>query len=421
MKSAQTLIARSDALYGGVAMGATIIELALIASNPNLGQFSLEFSPVTQLIISLVVEFYLGHYFVCRLGIANTTIYGFIFKLACAIFLTLGFCAALLEYWYTGWSLIFIAFVCDSAGTGCLKTSFRPAYNALHIKMTGKTADYVKAFSHLLYIRIGTPFTLLLTASLIINYTSYLYATISIMSTLLLLRSAQIYISNTDLRPTIIRKITLIHSSRHAYLKHFAIAAKFPVQITGYVAGNVFESLILMYAIGLLYRHSDLLGLAQQFSWLGSSAIAYMVFLASTVLGRLVISNFTISKSSATLATSCLIATIITSLMLALTNQDITFFLSLAFFCLLGVVIGTIFTRLTSNEVLHNANDSDAVSFFLVSELATTSTIILIITASSLIFKPERIIEGLSYGLVALMIAYCLATIIIRATTKTSK
>lgn len=43
MKSAQTLIARSDALYGGVAMGATIIELALIASNPNLGQFSLEF------------------------------------------------------------------------------------------------------------------------------------------------------------------------------------------------------------------------------------------------------------------------------------------------------------------------------------------------------------------------------------------
>jgi hypothetical protein len=420
MKCAHTLIARSDALYGGVAMGATILELALIASNPNLGQFSLEFSLATQLIISLIVEFYIGHYFVAKLGTANTTIYGFILKLACAIFLTLGFLAALLEYWYTGWSLILIAFVCDSAGTGCLKASFRPAYNALHIKMTGKTADYIKAFNHFLYIRIGTPFILLLIASLAINSTSYLYSTTAIMSTLLLLRTAQIYISNSDLRATNTNKTFLIHSTQHAYLKHFAVAAKYPVQIIGYVAGNVFESLILMYAIGLLYRHSDLLGLAHQFSWLGSSAIAYIVFLVSTVLGRFVISKFIINKSSTTLATSCLFATVTTSLLLVLTNKDITFFLSLAFFCLLGVVIGTIFTRLTSNEVLHDANDSDAVSFFLVSELATTLTIILIITASSFSFDPERVIDGLSYGLVALMMAYCLAITLIRATKKTS-
>lgn len=421
MKSAHTTVARSDALYGGVAMGATILELALIASNPNLGQFSLEFSLVTQLIISLVVEFYIGHYFTCRLGIANTTIYGFIFKLACAIFLTLGFWAAFLEYWYTGWSLILIAFVCDSTGTGCLKASFRPAYNALHIKMTGKSADYVKAFNHFLYIRIGTPFILLLTASLLIYYTSYLYTMTATMSILLLLRSVQIYISNRDFRPATTIKTTLMHSTRHSYFEHFTVAAKYPVQMTGYVAGNVFESLILMYAIGLLYRHSDLLGLTRQFSWLGSSLIAYMVFLTSTVLGRLATSKFTIRKSSTTLATSCLIATIITSLLLALTTKDITFFLSLAFFCLLGVVIGTVFTRLTSNEVLRNANDINAVSFFLVSELVSTLTIILIITTSSLIFNPERIIEGLSYGLIALMTTYCLAIRFIHSTAKISK
>ena len=420
MKSAHTLVARSDALYGGVAMGATILELALIASSPSLGQFSLEFSLATQLIISLFVEFYIGHYFVCRLGTANTTIYGFIFKLACAFFLMLGFWASLLGYWYTGWSLILMAFVCDSAGTGCLKASFRPAYNTLHIKMTGKAADYIKAFNHLLYIRIGTPLVLLLTASLLINATSYFYATTTIMSMLLLLRSTQIYISNSDLRP-INASRTILHSGHHAYLKHFTIATKYPVQITGHVAGNVFESLIFMYAIGLLYRHSDLLGLAQQFSWLGSSLIAYIVFLASTILGRLAISRFIISRSNIKLSSSCLIATVITSLLLALTSKDIAFFLSLALFCLLGVVIGTIFTRLTSNEVLHNASDSDAVSFFLVSELATTLTLILIITASSLIFNPERIIEGLSYSLVALMTAYCLAITLIRATAKTSK
>jgi hypothetical protein len=421
MKSAHELIARSDALYGGVAMGATILELALIASNPSLGKFSLEFSLVTQLIISLIVEFYIGHYFTKKLGIANTTIYGFIFKLACATFLTLGFLAALLGYWHTGWSLILIAFVCDSAGTGCLKASFRPAYNALHIKMTGHSADYVKAFNHHLYIRIVTPFILLLAASLIINYTSYLYAILAIMSMLLFLRLVQIHISNSDLRPTKTRITTSTHLNRHAYLKHFTVAAKYPVQIIGYVAGNVFESLILMYAIGLLYRHRDLLGVVQQLSWLGSSAIAYLVFLASTVLGRLVISKFIIRNSSTTFGVSCLIATIITSLLLASTSKDITYFLSLAFFCLLGVVIGTIITRLTSNEVLHNASDSDAVSFFLVSELATTLTIILITTASSFTLKPERIIEGLSYGLIVLMGAYCLAIMLIRASTETSK
>jgi hypothetical protein len=421
MKNAHTIISRSDALYGGVAMGATIVELALIASNPSLGQFSLEFSLVTQLIISLIVEFYIGHYFICRLGIANTTVYGFIFKLACAIFLTLGFWAALLGYWYIGWSLILVAFVCDSAGTGCLKASFRPAYNALHIKMTGKSADYVKAFNHHLYIRIGAPFTLLLAASFILNYASYAYATLLIMSMSLLFRSVQIYISNSDLRPTKSIRTISTPLSRHAHLKHFTIFAKYPAQVIGYVAGNVFESLILMYAIGLLYRHKDLLGLAQQFSWLGSSAIAYMVFLASTVLGRLVISKFTISNSSTTLGGTCLIATVITSLMLAFTNKDITYFLSLSVFCLLGVVIGTIITRLTSNEVLHNSSDSDAVSFFLVSELSTTLVIILITTASSFTLSPERIIEGLSYGLIVLMAAYCLAITLIRATTKTSK
>jgi len=402
-------------------MGATILELALIASNPSLGQFSLEFSLVTQLIISLIVEFYIGHYFTNKLGIANTTIYGFIFKLACATFLALGFWAALLGYWHTGWSLILIAFVCDSAGTGCLKASFRPAYNALHIKMTGHGADYVKAFNHHLYIRIGTPFILLLAASLIISHASYLYAILATMSMLLFLRIVQIYISNSDLRPTKTRITTSTPLNRHAFLKHFTVAAKHPVQIIGYVAGNVFESLILMYAIGLLYRHRDLLGVAQQLSWLGSSAIAYLVFLASTVLGRLVISKFIIRNSSTTFGVSCLIATIITSLLLASTSKDITYFLSLAFFCLLGVVIGTIITRLTSNEVLHNASDSDAVSFFLVSELATTLTIILITTASSFILKPERIIEGLSYGLIVLMGAYCLAITLIRATTETSK
>jgi hypothetical protein len=421
MKSAHALIARSDALYGGVAIGATILELALIASNPSLGQFSLEFSLVTQLTISLIVEFYIGHLFVGRLGIANTTVYGFIFKFACATFLTLGFWAALLGYWHTGWSLILIAFVCDSAGTGCLKASFRPAYNALHITMTGKSADYIKAFNHYLYLRIGTPFTLLLAASFIINYAPYPYATPTIMSMLLFFRAVQIYISNSDLRPTKTNRAVSTTQSRHAYFKHFTAAAKYPVQVIGYVAGNVFESLILMYAIGLLYRYRDLLGLAQEFSWLGSSAISYMIFLASTALGKLLISKFTISNSSTTFGASCLIATVTTTLLLASTNKDITYFLSLAFFCLLGVVIGTITTRLTSNEVLHNASDSDAVSFFLVSELTTTLTIIFITAVSSFTLKPERIIEGLSYGLIVLMGAYCLAIMLIRATIKTSK
>jgi len=86
MKSAANIVSRSDALYGGIAMGVTILELALIATNPKLGSFSLEFSLITQLLISLVIEFYTGHSFVNRFGTASTTIYGFTFKLASAVF-----------------------------------------------------------------------------------------------------------------------------------------------------------------------------------------------------------------------------------------------------------------------------------------------------------------------------------------------
>ena len=410
MKSATNIVSRSDALYGGIAMGVTILELALIATNPKLGSFSLEFSLITQLLISLVIEFYVGHSFANRFGTAYTTIYGFIFKFACAIFLTTGFYLALLDYWHISWCLILISFTFDSIGTGCLRSSFRPAYNDLHLHLTGHSADYVGAFKKYLHIRIGTPLTLLLIASLMMSSGYYLYAMLVTMLPILLCRVIQTYVSYHDLKPVLTKKNSSKHRTRLYYIQHFAVISKYPSQFLGYVAGNTLEMLILMYAIGLLYRHKPSTDIPEGLSWLGSSLTAFVVFLASTVLGVVGLSQPTLKKSGSTFSFFCFFITVAISLPTAIDNTNTSYFLILSAFCFFGAGIGIIMTRVTSNEVLDRACRQEIFSFFLITELVTTIAVIFTVMVSSLFFSPEKIMNGLSYGLIMLMGAYCFST-----------
>jgi|GEM_PF-2493153 len=410
MKSAANIVSRSDALYGGIAMGVTILELALIATNPKLGNFSLEFSLITQLLISLVIEFYTGHSFVNRFGTASTTIYGFTFKLASAVFLTAGFYFVLLDYWYISWCFILISFTLDSLGTGCLRSSFRPAYNDLHLHLTGHSADYVGAFKKHLHIRIGTPLTLLLIASLMMSGGYYLYAMLVTMLPILLCRSIQIYFSHHDLRPILTKRNSSEHRIHLNYMQHFTIIFKYPSQFFGYIAGNTFEMLILMYAIGLLYRHNSSTGIPESLYWLGSSLTAFLVFLASTAIGAAGLSKLTFKKSSSALSSFCFLMTIAISLAMATESTDSLYFYILSAFCFLGTGIGIILTRVTSNETLDHACREEIFSFFLITELITTVSVIFTVTASSLLFSPEKTMNGLSYGLTILMGAYCFST-----------
>lgn len=410
MKSASSIVSRSDALYGGIAMGVTILELALIATNPKLGSFSLEFSLVTQLLISLVIEFYVGHSFAHRFGTAKTTIYGFTFKLACAVLLTIGFYSALLDYWHFSWCLILISFTFDSLGTGCLRSSFRPAYNDLHVHTTGHSADYVEAFKKHLHLRIGAPLILLLLASFMMSDGYSLYAMLVTMFSLSLCRAIQICISYHDLRLIFSKKTRSQNRSSFNWIHHFKIIPNYPSQIFGYVAGNTLEMLVLMYAIGLLYRHKLSAVMPDSLSWLGSSLIAFLVFSASTAFGVIALSKFGLKKSDTAFSTYCFLATIAISLPLATENTNTLYFLTLSAFCFLGIGIGITMTRITSNEILNRADRQEIFSFFLIGELLTTVTIILIVTVSSLLLTPENIMKGLGYGLIILMGTYYLST-----------
>lgn len=410
MKNASSIVSRSDALYGGIAMGITILELALIATNPKLGNFSLEFSLVTQLLISLVIEFYVGHSFANRFGTAKTTIYGFIFKLACAVSLTIGFYLALVDYWHFSWCLILISFTFDSLGTGCLRSSFRPAYNDFHIHTTGHSADYVDAFKKHLHLRIGAPLILLLLASFVMNEGYSLHAMLVIMFSISLCRAIQIYISFHDLGLILSIKTSSQNRSSLNCTHHFIILSKYPSQIFGYVAGNTLEMLVLMYAIGLLYRHKLSAEIPQSLSWLGSSLIAFLVFLASTAFGVIALSKLGIKKSNTNFSTYCFLATAAISLPVATESTNTLYFLTLSTFCFLGIGIGTTMTRITSNEILNCADRQEIFSFFLIGELITTVTIITIVTASSFLLAPEKIMTGLSYGLIILMGTYYLST-----------
>ncbi|MGP5110217.1 hypothetical protein [Pseudomonas helleri] len=73
---AKQLIGRSDAMYCGIAMVVTILELALIATNPQLGAYALEIALLLQLIISASLEFYAGATLSFYIGIGNTMLTG---------------------------------------------------------------------------------------------------------------------------------------------------------------------------------------------------------------------------------------------------------------------------------------------------------------------------------------------------------
>jgi hypothetical protein len=55
--NASRLVSQADALYFGVAIAVTVIELAMLATTPGLGRFALEYAFIAQLTISMCLEF----------------------------------------------------------------------------------------------------------------------------------------------------------------------------------------------------------------------------------------------------------------------------------------------------------------------------------------------------------------------------
>ena len=403
---ANQIISRSDAMYCGIAMAVTILELALIATNPQLGNHALEIALIVQLIISASLEFYAGAAVNFYIGMGNTMLMGFILKWASAISFLIGFYLSYQGWITLTWCFLVAAFALDAMGTGCLKSTFRPTYNRIHFTLTGKNADFAIIAFSFLTLRLLLPFTLLILASYMLSFWRPAYAAAAIFSTIILCRSVQIIYARNDLKYTHIPfrpkkhlRIISLSRLRNAYQRS-------PTAFYGFLTGNLFESIILMYAIGLLYKYKHLLQLPDFLAWLGSSMIAFTLYLTSILIGGgLLIKtiNKTLPKS---LALIFITLTAATSLWLTLDTEGKDLFYALAVFSFSGIIIGLILIRLSTNLILENSTDLEAVDFFLLVDVSTTFCIVSIAVMAAFIFGPDGLIKGFGVGITIVLFMY---------------
>ena len=403
---AKQLIGRSDAMYCGIAMVVTILELALIATNPQLGAYALEIALLLQLIISASLEFYAGATLSFYIGIGNTMLTGFALKLASAVSFLIGFYLSYQGLIIITWCFLVTAFALDSIGTGCLKSTFRPTYNRIHYTLTGKNADFAIIAFSFLTLRLLLPLALLLLASYVLSSWQPSYSAAATFSTIIICRFVQFFYAHQDLKLTRVTfrpkqhiRILSLSRLRNAYQRN-------PSAFYGFLTGNLFESIILMYAIGLLYQYKHLLQLPGFLSWLGSSMIAFSLYLISIIIGGgllVKIINNTLPKSLALIFFSL---TLSSSLWIIIDTQDKGLFYALTIFSFSGVIIGLILMRLSTNSILQTSTDLEAVDFFLLVEVTTTFCIVIIAGIAALIFGPDSLIKGFGSGITIAMLIY---------------
>lgn len=405
MKAAQ-LIGRSDAMYCGIAMTVTILELALIATNPQLGAYALEIALLLQLTISASLEFYAGAALCFYIGIGKTMLAGFMLKLASAISFLIGFYLSYQDFFTSTWCFLVAAFTLDAIGTGCLKPTFRPTYNRIHLTLTGENANFAIIAFSFLTLRLLLPFTLLLLASYVLSFWRPPYTAMAIFLMIILCRSIQLFYAHHDLKHTQV----LFKPKQHIHLlslsRLFNAYQRNPTAFYGFLTGNLFESIILMYAIGLLYQYKYLLKLPDFLSWLGSSMIAFSLYLISIIIGGGLLLKTIKNTLPKSLAFIFFSLTLSSFLWLTLDTKDQSLFYALTVFSFSGVIIGLILTRLSINLILKDSSDLEAVDFFLLVEVVTTFCIIGIAAVAAFIFGPDGLIKGFGFGITFTLLIY---------------
>lgn len=210
---------------------------------------------------------------------------GFIFKLVSAIAFPSTFYLSYHDLFTAAWCLLILAFCLDASGTGCLKSTLRPARNRPHLTLLGESADYANIACHCLSYRVLLPFTLLICARFLLSFWPPLTASIIIISSIIFRRLTQTYYAFCDFNTM----KTPLHSeypkATFSLERLINTYTRNPTTFRGYLTGNLFESIILMYAIGLLYRHRSLLNLPASLAWLGSSLVSFILYITSIIVG----------------------------------------------------------------------------------------------------------------------------------------
>lgn len=394
-------------MYFAVAITVTIIELAVIATTPTLGALALEISVIAQLTISVLVEFGAAYILVRKLGTVRATHAGFTLKaLSCCLFFS-GVAIAGRSF-LTGWLLILASFLLDAIGTGLLKAAFRPAYSALHCARTGKPADYVTTLRAFGVIRLGLPCALLLLVGVAHFYLESLEIIYLMFFIVTGCRCIQVLISERDLRDVTPSSTKLSSASQQASISLPAALKKAPALWVYYIAGTVFESIILMYGIGLIYKYKSISFFPDAVSWMGASAVSLWTYLVSHAGAGSVVTYWSFLKNSQYFLAVCLCMTVVVVYLLMLNPGGTGYLAGLFGFCFSASVSAILLIRYASTQLLTLFTEQDCARIFVWAELAANAVLIVIVVTATSLLGPDSIIR-----IFGILLGICAAAVII--------
>lgn len=403
-------VGRADALYFAIAITVTIVELAIIATTPSLGTLALEYALIAQLAISILVEFGTAYILVVRLGIIRATHVGFTLKaMSCCLFFS-GVVVASRSFFY-GWSLILASFLLDAMGTGLLKAAFRPAYSAMHYSGVGKPADYMNSLRGFSAIRLGLPCALLF----LVGVANFFAASMEVIYAMFFIvigcRCVQVLLARSDLREVRFAPTGISNTVKHRSASIFAALKKAPVLWACYTVGTVFESVILMYGIGLIYKYKGISLLPDAVTWMGASAVSLCIYLISYAGAGYVVRYWSFLKRSNVFLTACSCLTGVVVYLLLLNPDEAGYLAGLLGFCFSASVSAILLVRYASTQFLLLFSEQDSAKIFLWAELAANVALIVIVGAATTLVGPESILRifGILFGFsTAVVIMFCI-------------
>lgn len=385
-------VGRADALYFAIAITVTIVELAVIATSPGLGELALEYAFVAQLVISILVEFITGYLLISRLGIIYSTYIGFWLKTASCCFFFSGAAIVAHSFLYS-WLLIIFSFVLDAMGTGLLKAAFRPAYSAMQYTHIGKPADYLNSLRGFTVLRIGLPCFLLFWMSILnIFVDDHMFIGL-IFFIVFVCRCAQGVLAHNDLREAKFEFTNTSNLRWYTPASFFVAFKNSPSFLIFYVTGTIFESLILMYGVGLIYKHKGIIAIPDALTWMGASAISIFIYMISFAGAGYLVGRWPQVQGSKYFLVSFLCLTGVVVGLLMLTPGEPEYFIGLIGFCFLASVSAMLLIRHASTQLLVHFSEQESAHIFLWAELTANALLVLIVAAATMFTGAEGVVR----------------------------
>lgn len=398
-------VRRADALYFGIAMAVTIIELAVIATTPELGEFALEFALVLQLLVSVVLEFGAAVVVISGCGLIKSVPVGFSFKaLSCCFFFGGVFAAQ--HSISLAWIIISLSFIMDSIGTGVLKSTFRPAYSALNFDLLGVPANYVGSLKGFQMLRIGLPCLILFLVSVVTVRVDHLVACLLMFFIVIMCRLVQVVLTRRDLLG-VFRQCAPTRKLKYRWFASVLLEVRRrPMVVMMYVGGTILESVVLLYGIGLIYKYRTWMPLPDTFSWLGASVVSFMLYVFSFCGAAVLVDRWKELQVRRNLSLSIMVMALLVMIVVAFFPLGTHFFIALVIFCFAASLVGLLMTRHASTRLLARHSEQTGAEIFTGCELIANFSLILIVTIALVFVGAEGIIRLFAFLSALLLILY---------------